>query len=100
MVAQRDRLARFGFELIQWLVQQNGNAVLVLNQQDARPRIQNSPRIYSPSSILSAAACAYARTPKVPNSNRTQDKNLSHNRAEADAQDLAGRQPLGLQPHG
>ena len=31
VVAQRDRLARFGFELIEWLVVQNGGTVLVLN---------------------------------------------------------------------
>ena len=37
MVAHRDRLARFGFELIEWLVQQNGGAVVVLNQSDASP---------------------------------------------------------------
>ena len=37
VVAHRDRLARFGFELIQWLVERNGGAVLVLNQQDASP---------------------------------------------------------------
>ena len=37
VVAHRDRLARFGFELIEWLVEQNGGAVLVLNQPDASP---------------------------------------------------------------
>ena len=37
VVAHRDRLARFGFELIQWLVEQNGGSVLVLNQPDASP---------------------------------------------------------------
>ena len=36
VVAQRDRLARFGFELIESLVVQNGGAVVVLNQPDAR----------------------------------------------------------------
>ena len=45
MVAHRDRLARFGFELIEWLVQQNaflvpeqGGQVLVLHQPDASPQ--------------------------------------------------------------
>ena len=37
MVAHRDRLARFGFEIIQWLVERNGGTLLVLNQQDASP---------------------------------------------------------------
>ena len=37
VVAHRDRLARFGFELVQWLVEQNGGSILVLNQPDASP---------------------------------------------------------------
>ena len=37
VVAHRDRLARFGFELIEWLAEQNGGSVLVLNQPDANP---------------------------------------------------------------
>lgn len=37
VVAHRDRLARFGFELIEWLVEQNGGSVLVPNQPDASP---------------------------------------------------------------
>lgn len=37
VVAHRDRLARFGFELVERLVQQNGGEVVVLNQSDASP---------------------------------------------------------------
>ena len=59
VVAHRDRLARFGFELIEWLVVQNGGAVLVLNQSDASPEsthrgsTRHSPHVQLP----------YARTP-------------------------------------
>ena len=37
MVAHRDRLARFGFELIQWMAEQNGGEILVLDNTDHRP---------------------------------------------------------------
>ena len=37
VVAHRDRLARFGVELIQWLAEQNGDGVLVLNNADYSP---------------------------------------------------------------
>ena len=37
VVAHRDRLARFGFELIQWLAEQNGGRILVLNNADYSP---------------------------------------------------------------
>ncbi|HSS97697.1 MAG TPA: hypothetical protein VLK33_11740, partial [Terriglobales bacterium] len=32
VVAHRDRLARFGFELIEWLVERNGGQILVLSK--------------------------------------------------------------------
>jgi predicted site-specific integrase-resolvase len=31
IVACRDRLARFGFELIEWMVEQNGGTIVVLD---------------------------------------------------------------------
>jgi len=37
VVAHRDRLARFGFELIQWLAEQNGGGIVVLNNTDYSP---------------------------------------------------------------
>ena len=32
VVAHRDRLARFGFDLLEWLIQRNGGAVVVLSK--------------------------------------------------------------------
>ena len=37
VVAHRDRLARFGFELIQWFAEQNGGGIVVLNNTDYSP---------------------------------------------------------------
>lgn len=37
VVAHRDRLARFGFDLIEWLARQNGGEIVVLNRVDASP---------------------------------------------------------------
>ena len=39
VVAHRDRLARFGFELIQWMAEQNGGEILVLDNTDHSPAI-------------------------------------------------------------
>ena len=38
VVAHRDRLARFGFELIQWMAEQNGGEILVLDNTDHSPK--------------------------------------------------------------
>lgn len=37
VVASRDRLCRFGFELVEWMCQQHGTNILVLNNQDTTP---------------------------------------------------------------
>jgi len=47
VVAERDRLCRFGFELIEYLVNKNGGEIVVLNQ------IESSPESELVSDILS-----------------------------------------------
>ena len=37
VVAHKDRLARFGFELIEWIIQQNGGKIVVLKQTNLSP---------------------------------------------------------------
>ena len=38
VVAHRDRLARFGFDLIQWMVERNGGTVVVLDGATYSPQ--------------------------------------------------------------
>ena len=96
VVAQRDRLARFGFELIEWLVQQNGGAVLILNQSDASPESELTEDLLA---ILHTFSCQMHglrryRAAIAP------DTSLSGPTAEGNNRDLAGSQPVGLQPGG
>jgi len=99
VVAHRDRLARFGFELIEWLVEQNGGQIVVLNQSDA-----------SPESELTEDLLAVLHT-FPPEADRmhglrryrtaiAQDPGLSERPAEGQDSDVAGRQPMELQPNG
>jgi predicted site-specific integrase-resolvase len=37
VVAHKDRLARFGFELIEWIIQQNGGKIVVLKRTNLSP---------------------------------------------------------------
>jgi len=37
VVAHKDRLARFGFELIEWIIQESGGRVVVLKQTNLSP---------------------------------------------------------------
>ena len=55
VVTHRDRLARFGFGAgIQWLAEQNGGSVLVLNQPDASPESELTEDILA---ILHTFSC-------------------------------------------
>ena len=85
VVAHRDRLARFGFELIEWLVQQNGGSVLVLNQLDASPESELTEDLLS---VLNTLSCRMHGLRRY-RSAIAADETLSHDRAEGDAQKLA-----------
>ena len=96
VVAHRDRLARFGFELIQWLVQQNGGEILVLNQQDASPESELTEDLLA---VLHTFSCRMHGLRRYCTAIAS-DKGLSQLPAEAGHEDLAGCQPVDLQPDG
>ena len=54
VVAHKDRLARFGFELIEWLAEQNGGEVVVLDESKCRPEAELTEDILS---ILHPFSC-------------------------------------------
>ena len=96
VVAHRDRLARFGFELIEWLVVQNGGAVLVLNQSDASPESELTEDLLA---ILHTFSCRMHGLRRY-RSAIAQDPGLPEPTAEGHDSNLAGREPLDLQPDG
>ena len=85
VVAHRDRLARFGFELIQWLVEQNGGSVLVLNQPDASPGSELTEDLLA---VLDSFSCRMHGLRRY-RAAIAEDKGLSDNPAEADNNNLA-----------
>ena len=85
VVAHRDRLARFGFELIQWLVEQNGGEVLVLNQPDASPESELTEDLLA---ILHTFSCRLQGLRRYRTA-IAEDKGLSHDTAEVGDKDLA-----------
>ena len=85
VVAHRDRLARLGFELIEWLVQQNGGSVLVLNQPDASPESELTEDLLD---ILHTFSCRMHGLRRY-RSAIAADKGISHSTAEGDHTNLA-----------
>ena len=85
VVAHRDRLARFGFELIEWLVQQNGGAVLVLNQSHASPESELTEDLLA---ILHTFSCRMHGLRRYSTA-IAEDQGLSEQQSEDPDQDLA-----------
>ena len=54
VVAHKDRLARFGFELIEWLAEQNGGEVVVLDESSSSPEPELTAAILS---VLDTFSC-------------------------------------------
>lgn len=73
IVAHRDRLCRFGFELIEFLVQQNGGEIVVLDQPDTSPESELVQDILS---IIHVFSCRIHGLCKYYNSIK-EDKNLT-----------------------
>ena len=72
VVAYRDRLARFGTELIEQILQQNGGELLVLNQRDLSPPEELTQDLLAVLTVFSARANGLRRYRKKIR----EDKNL------------------------
>ena len=73
VVAHKDRLARFGFELIEWLAKQNGGEVVVLDESSCRPEQELTEDILS---ILDTFSCRLSGLRKYRDKIK-KDKSLS-----------------------
>lgn len=81
IVACRDRLARFGFELIQYMVEQNGGDIVVLDQAVYCPNSELTADLLS---ILHVFSCRMHGLRKYSQKIK-QDPNLSESRPEEDS---------------
>ena len=73
VVAHKDRLARFGFELVDWLAKQNGGEVVVLDESKCRPEQELTQDILS---LLDTFSCRLSGLRKYRDKIK-EDKNLS-----------------------
>lgn len=78
IVAHRDRLCRFGFELIEFLFEQNGGELLVLDKEEVSPQQELTEDLLT---ILHVFSCRMHGLRKYSNKIK-EDKNLSNTGAE------------------
>ena len=80
VVAHRDRLARFGSEVIQFLVEQNGGEVVVLDQTVCSPEQELTEDLLTILDVFSRRLSGLRRY----RDQIKEDRNLSHGRSESD----------------
>ena len=78
VVAHRDRLCRFGFELFQFLFEQNGGEILVLDKSDVSPQQELTEDLLA---ILHVFSCRMHGLRRYTNQIK-EDKNLSNSTTE------------------
>ena len=82
VVAHRDRLARFGGEVIQFLVEQNGGEVVVLDETLYSPEEELTADLLA---ILHVFSCRMSGLRRYRDQIK-EDRNLSNNTTEGDAE--------------
>ena len=82
IVAHRDRLARFGGELIHFLVEQNGGEVVVLDKTVQSPEAELTADLLA---ILHVFSCRMYGLRKYRDK-ISEDRDLPHGRAENDTE--------------
>lgn len=96
VVSYRDRLARFGFDLIEWVVQRSGGEILVLNKLDSSPESELVADLMAVVTVFSSRLHGL----------RSYKRSLKSHLAEtdegtgADASELGGELPVGVQLDG
>ena len=84
VVAHRDRLARFGFDLIRWMAEQNGGEIVVLGGTDYSPQQELTEDILA---ILHTFSCRLHGLRRYRNALQA-DTGLSDSSAATDAETL------------
>ena len=84
VVAHRDRLARFGFDLIRWMAEQNGGEIVVLGDTDYSPQQELTEDILA---ILHTFSCRLHGLRRYRNAIQA-DTGLSDSSAATDAETL------------
>ena len=92
VVAHRDRLARFGFELLVWLVERNGGQVVVLGGTDHSPEQELTEDILA---ILHTFSCRLHGLRRYKDAIKA-DSGLSESGTGSDDPVVAGSEPVVL----
>lgn len=70
VVASKDRLARFGFELIEWLCSEFGTEILVLDPQDSTPETELGNDLMA---IVQVYCCRWNGRRRYANANKNKE---------------------------
>lgn len=90
VVTYKDRLARFGFDLIEWIVERNGGQIVVLNQVDTSPMQE---LVHDLTAIITVFS---SRLHGLRSHKNKKDLIASYIGAEADSKEVDGDVSVGV----
>jgi putative resolvase len=95
VVASRDRMARFGFELIEWMCQEFGSKILVLDNEDTTPESELGKDLMS---IVQVYCCRWNGKRRYQNKNQSPETKVAPNKGtESDVEPMGGLLQIPLQ---
>jgi predicted site-specific integrase-resolvase len=95
VVASRDRLARFGFELIEWLCTEFGTKILVLDSEDTTPESELGKDLMA---IVQVYCCRWNGSRRYKNKGEVKETETTSNQgAETDSEPMGRLCQVSLQ---
>jgi putative resolvase len=97
VVASRDRMARFGFELIEWMCKEFGTKILVLDNEDTTPESELGKDLMS---IVQVYCCRWNGQRRYQNRIKNQSQKTEIETiqgSESDSEPVGGLLPIHLQ---
>jgi excisionase family DNA binding protein len=97
VVAHRDRLCRFAFELLEWICERHGTKITVENKMDETPESELAQDLLSIITIFSCRNNGMRRYKKRLRDESHEDKDTSDRESEGDIEEMGRSQSIPLQ---
>ena len=97
VVEHRDRLCRFGFDLIEWLCERHGTKITVESEVDT-PKQDFTNDLMAVIAVFSAKYNGRRRYKRKQSNSESEGENETDKRTESDAEEVVGDKQTPIQP--
>ena len=98
VVEHRDRLCRFGFDLIEWLCERHGTKITVESEVDTTPEQDFTNDLMAVIAVFSARYNGRRRYKRKQSNSESEGENETDKRTESGAEEVVGDKQTPIQP--